>query len=73
MVEGEKREGQQQVEAETREIPPAQENQETQETQETMEELITKHGPESIHRGKVVAVSYTHLDVYKRQVICFIY
>ena len=54
MVEGEKREGQQQAEAETREIPPAQENQETPETQETMEELITKHGPESIHRGKVV-------------------
>jgi len=48
MVEEEKREGQQEIGGEAMDLPPAQEN------QETMEELITQHGLENVHRGKVV-------------------
>ncbi len=48
MVEEERREGQREIGGEAIDLPPAQEN------QETMEELITQHGLENVHRGKVV-------------------
>ncbi len=47
MVEEERREGQEHIESEMA-------GSSAQESQETMEDLITQHGPENIHRGKVV-------------------
>ena len=33
-------------------------------------EGVGEHGCEYMTGGRVVAVSYTHLDVYKRQILC---
>ena len=38
--------------------------------EETVKKLLGKYGPVEHIRGMETPVSYTHLDVYKRQAIC---